>query len=62
MEADDAAQRHLLVKGCGKAMATAGAPTTTMRGSQSPVAREEVMSDSTEDSPALVKRELRREI
>jgi len=47
------------VKGCGKPTATASAAT---RGSQSPLDKSEIMSDSTDGSPALLKKELKREI
>ncbi|KAK6586362.1 hypothetical protein PZA11_001419 [Diplocarpon coronariae] len=53
----DALKRHILVKGCGK-----GASTGTSNpngGSQSPVDRSEVMSDSTEEnSPEMSKKDL----
>ncbi|PBP26950.1 transcription factor Zn, C2H2 [Diplocarpon rosae] len=53
----DALKRHILVKGCGK-----GASTGTLNpngGSQSPIDRSELMSDSNEDnSPEMSKKDL----
>jgi len=50
----DALKRHILVKGCGKSPTTGNANG----GSQSPVDKSEVMSDSTEDnSPDVMKKE-----
>lgn len=51
----DALKRHILVKGCGK---PANNNSSSMTGSQSPVDKSEVMSDSTEDSPIIPKKEL----
>lgn len=47
-------QRHILVKGCG----TASKGAAVSGGSQSPVDKSEIMSDSTEDSPEMAKKEL----
>ncbi|KAK2626755.1 hypothetical protein QTJ16_003930 [Diplocarpon rosae] len=56
-KADGKKQRHILVKGCGK-----GASTGTLNpngGSQSPIDRSELMSDSNEDnSPEMSKKDL----
>lgn len=50
-------QRHILVKGCGTKAANGAANTNG--GSQSPVDKSEIMSDSTNDeSPEMVKKEL----
>jgi len=52
----DALKRHILVKGCGKSPTNG---TNAARGSQSPVDKSEVMSDSAEDnSPEMMKKEL----
>lgn len=49
----DALKRHILVKGCGSSKS--GAANT----SQSPIEKNEVMSDSTEDnSPEMTKKEI----
>lgn len=53
----DALKRHILVKGCGKS--PTNGTTNANGGSQSPVDKSEVMSDSTEDnSPEMLKKEL----
>ncbi|TVY52313.1 Transcriptional regulator prz1 [Lachnellula cervina] len=52
----DALKRHILVKGCGK---SSDDTSITNGGSQSPIDKSEVMSDSTEDSsPKMLKKEL----
>ncbi|CZR51568.1 related to finger protein [Phialocephala subalpina] len=51
----DALKRHILVKGCGKA----ANGNTNAGGSQSPVDKSEIMSDSTEGgSPEMMKKEM----
>ncbi|ATZ53482.1 hypothetical protein BCIN_09g03260 [Botrytis cinerea B05.10] len=53
----DALKRHILVKGCGTK--AANGTTNTNGGSQSPVDKSEILSDSTNDeSPEMVKKEL----
>merc|ERR1711981_1109667 len=52
----DALKRHILVKGCGKGPSTGAGATNG--GSQSPVDKSEIMSDSADDSPEMGKKEL----
>lgn len=48
-------QRHILVKGCGKGNGV----SNSNGGSQSPVDKSEVMSDSADEtSPEIMKKEL----
>ncbi|CZT47731.1 related to finger protein [Rhynchosporium secalis] len=51
----DALKRHILVKGCGKGP---GAASNTNGGSLSPIDKDGIMSDSTDDSPEMPKKEL----
>jgi hypothetical protein len=46
-------KRHILVKGCGKT----GQAAAANAGSQSPLDKSEVMSDSTDDGPEITKKE-----
>ncbi|KAG0651273.1 zinc finger protein [Hyphodiscus hymeniophilus] len=52
----DALKRHILVKGCGKS--PTNGTSNPNGGSQSPVDKSEVMSDSTDGSPEMMKKEL----
>lgn len=54
VEADEK-QRHILVKGCGK---SGGGAALAGVGSQSPVDKSELLSDSADDSPELPKKEM----